>query len=87
MTGLENPATLAILEMEKELSREQGDAPPEEKEIDTADFSAMPILEVNHLTTRFVSKKTFLGKPTHLVHAVEYVGFKLFPGETLLVGK
>ena len=88
MTGRENPATLAILEMEKELSREQGDAPPEEKEIDTADYSAMPILEVNHLTTRFVSKKTFLGKPTHLVHAVEDVGFKLFPGETLgIVGE
>ena len=88
MTGRENPATLAILEMEKELSKEQGDAPPEEKEIDTADYSAMPILEVNHLTTRFVSKKTFLGKPTHLVHAVEDVGFKLFPGETLgIVGE
>ena len=88
MTGRKNPATLAILEMEKELSKEQGDAPPEEKEIDTADYSAMPILEVNHLTTRFVSKKTFLGKPTHLVHAVEDVGFKLFPGETLgIVGE
>lgn len=88
MTGRENPATLAILEMEKELSKEQGDAPPEEKEIDTADYSAMPILEVNHLTTRFVSKKTFLGKPTHLVHAVEDVGFKLFPGETIgIVGE
>jgi glutathione transport system ATP-binding protein len=88
MTGRKNPATLAILEMEKELSKEQGDAPPEEKEIDTADYSAMPILEVNHLTARFVSKKTFLGKPTHLVHAVEDVGFKLFPGETLgIVGE
>ena len=88
MTGRKNPATLAILEMEKELNRKETDELPAEKEIDTADYGAPPLLEVSHLTTRFVSKKSFLGKPTHLIHAVEDVGFKLFPGETLgIVGE
>ncbi len=88
MTGRKNPATLAILEMEKELSRKKEDIPPVEEEIDTADYGAPPLLDVNRLTTRFVSKKTFLGKPTHLVHAVEDISFKLFPGETLgIVGE
>ena len=88
MRGRKNPATLAILEMEKELTKEDGDKPPVEEEIDTADYNSPPLLEVNHLTTRFVSKKTFFGSPTHLVHAVEDISFKLFPGETLgIVGE
>ena len=88
MTGRNHPATLPILEMEKELNRKKEDKPPEEKEIDTADYKAAPILEIKHLTTRFVSKKTLLGRPTHLVHAVEDISLKLFPGETLgIVGE
>ena len=88
MQGTENPATLAILDMEQELNRKEGDLPPEETEVDTADYEAEPLLSVTDLTTRFVSKKTFFGKPTHLVHAVESVSFDLYPGETLgIVGE
>jgi glutathione transport system ATP-binding protein len=88
MKGRANPATLPVLEMEKELKRKKGEALPEEKEIDTADYTVAPILEIRELTTRFVSKKTFLGRPTHLVHAVEGISFDLYPGETLgIVGE
>ena len=88
MEGRQNPSTLAILDMEKELNRKEGDLPPEEKEVDTADYSGDPIVSVKDLTTRFVTKKTFLGKPTHQVHAVEKVSFDLYPGETLgIVGE
>ena len=88
MTGRKNPATLPILEMEKELNRKAGDRSPVEIEVDTADYGAKPILEMRSLTTRFVSKKNFFGKPTHLVHAVEQVSLELYPGETLgIVGE
>ena len=88
MNGRKNPSTLAILDMEKELARKEGDLPPEEKEVDTADYSSRPILSVKDLTTRFVTKKTFFGRPTHQVHAVEKVSFELYPGETLgIVGE
>lgn len=88
MRGRSNPATLPILEMQKELNRAADEPLPPEIEIDTADYGAEPILKVNDLTTHFVSKKTFWGKPTHLVHAVEKVSFELFPGETLgIVGE
>lgn len=83
MKGSVNPRTLPILEMEAELARREGDAPPEEIEIDTADYSVDPILKVENLKTHFVSKKTLFGRPTHLVHAVEDVSFELYPGETL----
>jgi glutathione transport system ATP-binding protein len=83
MRGRQNPATLPVLDMESELTRQPGEAPPPEKEIDTADYHKRPILEVRNLTTRFISKKTFLGRPTHLVYAVENVSFQLYPGETL----
>ena len=88
MTGRKNPATLPVLEMEKALQAEPDLAPPVETEVDTADYSSSPILEISGLTTRFVSKKTFFGRPTHLVHAVEDVDFALYPGETLgIVGE
>jgi glutathione transport system ATP-binding protein len=88
MRGRNNPATLPILDMEKELIRKPDEAPPKEEEIETADYGAKPILEIEHLTTRFVSKKTLFGKATHLVHAVEDVNLNLFPGETIgIVGE
>jgi len=88
MAGKKNPATLPVLEMEKELNRKPGEKPPEEKEVDTANYGADPILKVRNLTTHFIARKTFLGRPTHIVHAVEDVNFDLFPGETLgIVGE
>jgi glutathione transport system ATP-binding protein len=88
MRGRKNPATLPVLDMESELKRGAGEAPPREKEIDTADYRKEPVLDVRNLTTRFVSRKTFFGRPTHLVYAVENVSFRLYPGETLgIVGE
>ena len=88
MRGRRNPATLPVLDMESELKRGEGEAPPAEKEIDTADYRKKPVLEVRNLTTRFLSRKTFFGRPTHLVYAVENVSFQLYPGETLgIVGE
>lgn len=88
MQGRRNPATLPVLEMDKELNRAADEPLPPEIEIDTANYNVEPILKVRDLTTHFVSKKTFWGKPTHLVHAVEKVSFELFPGETLgIVGE
>ncbi|RDI60652.1 ABC transporter ATP-binding protein [Microvirga subterranea] len=53
----------------------------------TADY-AKPILQVDKLTTRFDVGKTFFGRVTHRVHAVEEVSFDIYPGETLaLVGE
>jgi glutathione transport system ATP-binding protein len=88
MRGRRNPATLPVLDMESELRRGEGEAAPVEKEINTADYRSKPVLEVRNLTTRFVSRKTFFGRPTHLVYAVENVSFRLYPGETLgIVGE
>jgi glutathione transport system ATP-binding protein len=88
MQGRRNPATLPLMDMESELKLRGDEPPPREEEIDTADYGHRPILEVRNLTTRFVSKKTFFGRPTHLVYAVEGVNFQLYPGETLgIVGE
>ena len=88
MEGRKNPSTLPVLEMEKELNRQKDEKPPEEIEIDTADYQARPILEVRNLSTHFISRKNFFGRPTHKVHAVEDISFNLFPGETLgIVGE
>ncbi|WP_247648305.1 ABC transporter ATP-binding protein [Pseudodesulfovibrio sp. zrk46] len=86
MTGTQFPSTLPILDMEAELKGDQ--ERPVSQIIDTPNYDGDPILEVNGLTTRFVVKKNFFGKPTHRVHAVEDVAFKLYPGETLgIVGE
>ncbi|NIX76395.1 ABC transporter ATP-binding protein [Microvirga terricola] len=53
----------------------------------TANYTK-PVLQVEKLTTRFDVGKTFLGRVTHRVHAVEEVSFEIYPGETLaLVGE
>jgi len=83
MTGRPFPATLPILEMSKELSRKPGDAAPQEKTIDTADYTKPPLLQVRNLTTHFIADKTFFGRTTHVVRAVQDVNFDLFEGETL----
>lgn len=88
MRGRPFPATLPVLEMSKELNRKAGDAPPQEYVIDTADYSAKPLLEVRNLTTHFVAEKTFFGRTTHVVRAVQNVNFDVYEGETLgIVGE
>lgn len=83
MTGRPFPATLPVLEMAKELTRSAQDADPEEKTIDTADYAKPPLLQVRNLTTHFVAEKTFFGRTTHVVRAVQDVSFDLYEGETL----
>ena len=59
----------------------------EDRVQDTADYSA-PILEVERLTTRFDVGRSWFGRVTYRVHAVEEVSFAIYPGETLaLVGE
>lgn len=60
----------------------------EERVQDTARYDAAPLLSVRDLAVRFNVRKTFLGRVTHRVHAVENVSFDIHPGETLaLVGE
>ena len=50
--------------------------------------SGRPILEVRELVTRFPLRSGILNRVKREVHAVEYVSFDLWPGETLaLVGE
>ncbi|MFA6506453.1 MAG: ABC transporter ATP-binding protein [Treponemataceae bacterium] len=55
---------------------------------DTARFDLKPILSLRDLVVRFDMRKGLMGRTTHRVHAVEKVGFDIYPGETLaLVGE
>lgn len=50
--------------------------------------SSTPLLRVKDLEVTYALKKNLLGKPTHLLKAVDGVSFELYPGETLgLVGE
>ena len=68
-----------------------GDAPKlvgEEREQDTANYDAEPLLKVRDLHVRFDIKKNFFGQATHRCTAVNHVSFDIYPGETLaLVGE
>nr|WP_321459765.1 ABC transporter ATP-binding protein [uncultured Cohaesibacter sp.] len=60
----------------------------EERIQNTADYGSDPLIEVKELVVRFNVKKSFLGRPTHRVHAVERISLDIYPGETLaLVGE
>ena len=83
MTGEPLPKRTPVIVIEDDAPRELGETHVQ----DTADY-AKPILEVERLTTRFDVGKTFFGRVTHRVHAVEEVTFDIYPGETLaLVGE
>ncbi|WP_319413657.1 ABC transporter ATP-binding protein [uncultured Cohaesibacter sp.] len=60
----------------------------EERIQNTADYGSDPLIEVKDLVVRFNVRKSFLGRPTHRVHAVERISLDIYPGETLaLVGE
>ncbi len=71
---------------------EEGTAPAmteaQAEERDTVQANARPLLDVDHLVTRFPIGGGLLGRPKAAIHAVESVSFSLQPGETLaLVGE
>jgi glutathione transport system ATP-binding protein len=84
MAGEPFPKRFPITVMDGDGTRLVG----EEKTQETARYDKKPLLSVRDLVTRFDSKKSFLGRVTHRVHAVEKVSFDIFHGETLaLVGE
>ncbi|MBB4039262.1 glutathione transport system ATP-binding protein [Microvirga flocculans] len=83
LKGQPLPKRTPVMVMDGGVAKAVGDT----HEQDTADYTK-PILQVEKLTTRFDVGKTFFGRVTHRVHAVEEVSFDIYPGETLaLVGE
>jgi glutathione transport system ATP-binding protein len=83
LKGQPFPKRTPVMVMDGGVAKPVGDA----HEQNTADYTK-PILQVEKLTTRFDVGKTFFGRVTHRVHAVEEVDFDIYPGETLaLVGE
>ena len=82
LKGQPLPKRTPVMVMDGGVAKAVGDT----HEQNTADYTK-PILQVDKLTTRFDVGKTFFGRVTHRVHAVEEVSFDIYPGETLaLVG-
>jgi glutathione transport system ATP-binding protein len=83
MTGRDLPLRTPHMLLEGDVLRPVGGTHDQ----DTADYKE-PLMKVRDLTARFDVGRTFLGKVTHRVHAVEHVNFDIYPGETLaLVGE
>ena len=83
LTGQPLPKRTPVMVMDGGVAKPVGGT----HEQNTADYTK-PILQVDKLTTRFDVGKTFFGRVTHRVHAVEEVSFDIYPGETLaLVGE
>jgi glutathione transport system ATP-binding protein len=83
MTGTTLPARFAIVDEDA-----AADAPPAAPVVQDTVDPAEPLLVVEDLTTRFTVERSLIGRPLARVHAVEGVGFELYPGETLaLVGE
>jgi glutathione transport system ATP-binding protein len=83
LKGQPLPKRTPVTVMDGGVPRQVGDT----HEQNTTDYTK-PILQVEKLTTRFDVGKTFFGRVTHRVHAVEEVSFDIYPGETLaLVGE
>ncbi|MFC4171782.1 dipeptide ABC transporter ATP-binding protein [Microvirga sp. GCM10011540] len=83
LTGQPLPKRTPVIVMDGGVPKQVGETHIQ----NTADYTK-PILQVDKLTTRFDVGKTFFGRVTHRVHAVEEVSFDIYPGETLaLVGE
>ncbi|MBD2746478.1 ABC transporter ATP-binding protein [Microvirga sp. BT688] len=83
LTGQPLPKRTPVMVMDGNVAKPVGGT----HEQNTADYTK-PVLQVEKLTTRFNVGKTFFGRVTHRVHAVEEVSFDIYPGETLaLVGE
>jgi glutathione transport system ATP-binding protein len=83
MTGRDLPLRTPHVVLEGDVLRPIGGTHDQ----DTADYKE-PLMRVRDLTARFDVGRTFLGRVTHRVHAVEHVNFDIYPGETLaLVGE
>jgi len=83
LKGEPYPKRMPVTVLDGGAARQVGEV----REQKTADYTK-PLLQVERLTTRFDVGKSFFGRVTHRVHAVEEVSFDIYPGETLaLVGE
>ncbi|WP_316861847.1 dipeptide ABC transporter ATP-binding protein [uncultured Cohaesibacter sp.] len=84
MNGEDFPKRLPISIYDESGQRTEG----EERIQNTAKYGSDPLIGVRDLVVRFNVKKSWIGRPTHRVHAVEKISLDIYPGETLaLVGE